>query len=198
MALTRAFLKSMTLTDEQVSAIIEEHSATVTGLKGEIAKYKEDAEKVPDLQKKLEDYEKDDWKGKYEKEHAGFESYKAEQDKKASYNAKESAYKKMLEDSGVSSKVINLALKASKETIDNLKIGTDGKLENATEVEKGIKEAYADYITTKETKGANVSNPPKSEPGKMTREEIMKISDREERRAAMIANKEAFAKTEKE
>ena len=198
MALTRAFLKSMTLTDEQVSAIIEEHSATVTGLKGEIAKYKEDAEKVPDLQKKLKDYEKDDWKGKYEKEHAGFESYKAEQDKKASYSAKEAAYKKMLEESGVSSKVINLALKASKETIDNLKIGTDGKFENATEVEKGIKEAYADYITTKETKGANVSNPPKSEPGKMTRDEIMKISDREERRAAMIANKEAFARTEKE
>lgn len=82
MALTRAFLKSMTLTDEQVSAIIEEHSATVTGLKNEISKYKEDAEKVPDLQKKLKDYEKDDWKGKYEKEHAGFESYKAEQDKK--------------------------------------------------------------------------------------------------------------------
>ena len=140
MALTRAFLKSMTLTDEQVSAIIEEHSATVTGLKGEITKYKEDAEKVPGLQKKLEDYEKDDWKGKYEKEHAGFESYKAEQDKKASYSAKEAAYKKMLEESGVSSKVINLALKASKETIDNLKIGADGKFENATEVEKGIKE----------------------------------------------------------
>ena len=198
MALTRAFLKSMSLTDEQISAIIEEHSATVTGLKGEIGKYKEDAEKVLDLQKKLEDYEKDDWKGKYEKEHAGFENYKAEQDKKASYNAKEAAYKKMLEDSGVSSKVIGLALKASKETIDNLKIGADGKLENTAEVEKGIKEAYADYITTKETKGANVSNPPKSEPGKMTREEIMKISDREERRAAMIANKEAFAKTEKE
>lgn len=48
----------MTLTDEQVSAIIEEHSATVTGLKGEITKYKEDAEKVPGLQKKLEDYER--------------------------------------------------------------------------------------------------------------------------------------------
>lgn len=43
----------MTLTDEQVSAIIEEHSATVTGLKNEISKYKEDAEKVPGLQKKL-------------------------------------------------------------------------------------------------------------------------------------------------
>ena len=192
MALTRAFLKSMTLTDEQVSAIIEEHSATVTGLKNEISKYKEDAEKVPDLQEKLKDYEKDDWKGKYEKEHAGFENYKAEQDKKASYDAKEAAYKKMLEDSGVSSKVIGLALKASKETIDNLKIGTDGKFENATEVEKGIKEAYADYITTETTQGANVSNPPGGEPGKMTKKEIMEIKDAGERQKAIAENHELF------
>lgn len=155
MALTRAFLKSMTLTDEQVSAIIEEHSATVTGLKGEITKYKEDAEK-------------------------------------ASYNAKEAAYKKMLEDSGVSSKVISLALKASKETIDNLKIGTDGKFENATEVEKGIKEAYADYITTETTHGANVSNPPGGEPGKMTKKEIMEIKDAGERQKAIAENHELF------
>ena len=138
----------------------------------------------------MEDYEKDDWKGKYEKEHAGFENYKAEQDKKASYNAKESAYKKMLEDSGVSSKVISLALKASKETIDNLKI--DGKLENTAEVEKGIKEAYADYITTEKTQGANVSNPPGGEPGKMTKKEIMEIKDAGERQKAIAENHELF------
>ena len=115
-----------------------------------------------------------------------------EQDKKASYSAKEAAYKKMLEESGVSSKVINLALKASKETIDNLKIGTDGKFENAAEVEKGIKEAYADYITTETTQGANVSNPPGGEPGKMTKEEIMKIKDAGERQKAIAENHELF------
>ena len=136
--------------------------------------------------------EKENWKGKYEKEHADFEGYKTEQDKKASYNAKEAAYKKMLEDSGVSSKVINLALKASKETIDNLKIGADGKFENATEVEKGIKEAYADYITTETTQGANVSNPPGGEPGKMTKKEIMEIKDAGERQKAIAENHELF------
>ena len=192
MALTRAFLKSMTLTDEQISAIIEEHSATVTGLKGEISKYKEDAEKVPDLQKKLKDYEKEDWKGKYEKEHTDFEGYKAEQDKKASYTAKEAAYKKMLEESGVSSKVINLALKASKDAIDSLKIGADGKLEGVEDVKKGIKETYADYITTEKTQGANVSNPPGGQPGKMTKDEIMKIKDAGERQKAIAENHELF------
>lgn len=111
---------------------------------------------------------------------------------KASYDAKEAAYKKMLEDSGVSSKVIGLALKASKETIDNLKIGTDGKFENATEVEKGIKESYADYITTETTQGANVSNPPGGEPGKMTKKEIMEIKDAGERQKAIAENHELF------
>lgn len=192
MALTRAFLKSMSLTDEQISAIIEEHSATVTGLKGEISKYKEDAEKVSDLEKKIKVYEKDDWKGKYEKEHADFEGYKAEQDKKASYSAKEAAYKKMLEESGVSSKVINLALKASRDAINSLKIGTDGKLEGAEDVKKGIKETYVDYITTEKTQGANVSNPPGGEPGKMTKKEIMEIKDAGERQKAIAENHELF------
>ena len=92
----------------------------------------------------------------------------------------------------MSSKVINLALKASKETIDNLKIGADGKFENATEVEKGIKEAYADYITTEKTHGANVSNPPGGEPGKMTKKEIMEIKDAGERQKAIAENHELF------
>ena len=40
MALSRAMLKGMNLTDEQVSAIIEEHTATVDGLKKQRDEYK--------------------------------------------------------------------------------------------------------------------------------------------------------------
>ena len=55
MALTRKLLKGMGLTDEQMDTIIEAHSDTVDGLKGELSKYKADAEKLPGVQKELED-----------------------------------------------------------------------------------------------------------------------------------------------
>ena len=70
MALTRAMLKGMQLTEEQVSAIIEEHSNTVQGLKDEIKKYKADAEKLPEVQKeldKLKEGDGNDWEKKYNK-----------------------------------------------------------------------------------------------------------------------------------
>ena len=57
MALTRKSLKAMGLTDEQVDSIIEMHTETVDGLKADIAKYKGDAEKLPGVQRKLDDLE---------------------------------------------------------------------------------------------------------------------------------------------
>ena len=71
MALTRKLLKGMGLTDEQMDTIIEAHTDTVDGLKADVAKYKADAEALPEVQKQLEkaqsDLEagkKDSWKVK--------------------------------------------------------------------------------------------------------------------------------------
>ena len=55
MSLTRKLLKGMGLTDEQVDTIIEAHTDTVDGLKADISKYKGDAEKLPTVQKELDD-----------------------------------------------------------------------------------------------------------------------------------------------
>ena len=55
MALTRKLLKGMGLTDEQVDTIIEAHTDTVDGLKADVDKYKADAEKLPGVQKQLDD-----------------------------------------------------------------------------------------------------------------------------------------------
>ena len=55
MSLTRKSLKAMGLTDEQVDSIIEMHTDTVDGLKEQVNTYKADAEKLPNVQKELDD-----------------------------------------------------------------------------------------------------------------------------------------------
>ena len=51
MALTRAMLKGMGLTEEQISAIIDEHTSVTTALKDQIKEYKEQADRLPEVQK---------------------------------------------------------------------------------------------------------------------------------------------------
>ena len=81
MALTRKLLKGMGLTDEQVDTIIEAHTDTVDGLKADVEKYKGDAEKLPTVQKELDDLKAagdGGYKEKYEKEHKAFSDFRKE------------------------------------------------------------------------------------------------------------------------
>ena len=73
MSLTRRALKAMGIDEEKIDEIISMHSETVDGLKADVAKYKADAEALPEVQKQLEkaqaDLEagkKDSYKVKYE------------------------------------------------------------------------------------------------------------------------------------
>ncbi len=94
MALTRKLLKGMGLTDEQVDTIIEAHTDTVDGLKGDITRYKADAEKLPGVQKELDELKAagdDGYQEKYEREHKAFEDFKADVTAKESKAAKERA-----------------------------------------------------------------------------------------------------------
>ena len=63
MSFTRNFLKTMSLTDEQVQAIMEEHLSVTDSLKAQRDKfeqdaksYKEQADKVPELEKQIQGY----------------------------------------------------------------------------------------------------------------------------------------------
>lgn len=162
MALTRAMLKGMGLTDEQVSAIIEEHTSVTGALKDQINEYKEDAEKLPGLQKELNDLKKNvtdnDWEGKYNKEHEAFELYKSDISAKETLNKTKSAYKKLLAECKVGDKHIDSIIRVT--DFKDIKLNDDGTLDGADALKEKINSDWSGFISTEGTKGADVQTPP--------------------------------------
>lgn len=167
MGLSRAMLKGMGLTDEQVTAIVEEHTSVLTAIKEERDKYKEDAEKLPKVQKELDKLKSDtsagDWEKKYNDEHEAFEDYKKEIADKAALEGVKSAYKKLLTDASVGEKHIDSILRVT--DFSAMKLDKDGKLEDADKLTEAIKNDWSGFITTKETKGSQPETPPAGNQG---------------------------------
>ncbi len=179
MALTRKLLKGMGLTEEQVDTIIEAHTETVDGLKTDINKYKGDAEKLPGVQKELDNLKAagdGGYKEKYEKEHEAFENFKQAQTAKETRQAKEIAYREFLKSVGVSEKRIPSVMKVT--DLDGIELDGD-KIKDAEKLTESVKTEWADFIETSNTNGANTQNPPANnnnngeDPSKMTMEQYI-------------------------
>ena len=157
MALSKAMLKGMGLTDDQISGIIEGHMESVKALQDEV---KAEKERADGLQKDLDTSKNDGWKEKYEKEHSDFEAYKQDVDARNTYKAKELAYKEQLKAAGVSEQLIDLVAKASRNEIDGLEMLEDGSIKDSDKLVESIKKSYADYITESTVNGQKVETPP--------------------------------------
>lgn len=196
MALTRNFLKSMGLTEEQVATIIEAHTDTVDGLKDLIATYKADAEKLPGVQKELDDLKKEGgdggFKAKYEKEKKDFQNYKAGIEAKESAAAKEKAARAYFQGKGIPAESMALVIRGAKAEIDGLTL--DGETIKDTAALDGLLNGdYKGLIGKTTTKGTETQTPPATTGGgKMTKEQIMEIKDTAQRQAAMLENAELF------
>ena len=199
MALTRKFLSAMGIEADKVDEIITAHVEVTDALKEERDRYKKDAETLPDIQKELDDLKKatekngnDPYKVKYEAIKEEFDNYKSEITAEKNKAKKEAAYRNLLKEAGVSEKRIDSIIKVT--DVDALELDDEGKAKKADEITKSIKEEWADFIVTEEKKGANVSNPPQNNGGSKytSRDEIMKITDRTERRKAIAENPALF------
>lgn len=204
MALTRSMLKGMGLSDEQIGAIIDAHAETVDGLKDSLKAAKADADKLKAVQKELDDLKStngDDYRAKYEKEHADFDEYKKTVANEKATAEKRSLYRELLRECGVDAKRIDSVMKVA--DIDAAKV-KDGKIENVEDLTKSIKSEWSDFIATDSTRGANVQTPPQGKGStKMTREEIFRkdehgkyVHSTQERINAIQSNLEAQAKGE--
>ncbi len=189
MAFTRKALTAMGLTAEQVDSIIEMHTETVDGLKA----YKADAEKLPEVQrqldeanKKLEAAGKDDYKAKYD-------ALVQENQQKEVRTAKETVLRELCKDVGLSEKGTTLALKYT--NLDTIELGSEGKPTNGAAVKEALLSDWGDYKETRNQTGADVKNPPNGgggNPSGMTKEQILAIKDGTARRQAMAENPTLF------
>lgn len=181
MALTRKFLKGMGLSDEIVDSIIEAHTESTDGLKADRDKYKAEAEKLPGVQKELDDLKAagdGGYKEKYEKEHADFEKYKADQTAKETRQAKEKAYREFLKSVGVSEKRIPSIIKVT--DLNAVELEGDKVKDADNKLAERVKTEWADFIETSNTDGANTQTPPANnnnnngeDPSKMTMDQYI-------------------------
>lgn len=144
----------MGIEDEKIEQIIAAHGETVTGLKAEkddltaqLAQAKAAADKLPDVQKKLADLEKEDYKGKYESEKTAHDALKQDLADKAERAAKESALKAYYASKNIKTENMEIALKCT----DYAKVELDGeKIKNTAGLDELLGSTLKPLIRSEE------------------------------------------------
>lgn len=195
MAFTRRFLKGMGLTDEQVDTVIEAHTETVDALKEQRDSYKETAEKLPAIQKELDEAKKnanDGYKEKYEKEHADFEVYKSSVTAKEAQKAKETAARAYFKNKGIPEGAMAMAVRGAKAEIEALELD-NGKIKDSKALDDLLGGDYKALIGSKDTSGTHTKNPAGDTGGTRTKAEIYAKDDKGRYKLSTAERQEALA-----
>lgn len=171
MSFSRSFLKSIGLTEEQISAAMEEHTAVTTALKqqrdqyeGDVAKYKADAEKLTAVQKELDELKaRPDYKADLERVTKELSDYKAQVSAEAEGREIRSAFKQVLSDANIGEKYHDAIMKAT--DFSGMKRDKDGKLENADKIKENVLKDFGAFRVTTRERGPKVDNPPSTDNG---------------------------------
>lgn len=182
---------------DAIAKLVKAISTTVGNEFVDKARYKAKLDEIDELQGKLQTAEDsvttaERWKVKYEAAKQDLATFKAEQTKKDTHAAKETAYRALLKEARVSEKRIESVLKVS--DVDGVELTDKGEIADAKDRLKSIKEEWADFIETTEVQGAQTPTPPANTGGgnTMTAEQIDSIKDIEARHQAILNNPDLF------
>lgn len=167
MAFKRAEIREIlgeAYTDEIATKLITLHRTVVDPMKDDldsanrdVTRYKAEADKVPNLQKELDDLKKDDWKAKYDAEKQAHDDYKAQVTRDAEVAKVKAAYKKLLTEEKISEKALESVLNAT--DYSKMKLKEDGTLDNLEGLKKEIGEKWGGFKATERRRGENVDHP---------------------------------------
>ena len=197
---TRAEIRNIlgdACTEEIENRLVALHLGVVDPLKDDLTKYKTDAEKLPGVQKELDDLKAagdGGYKEKYEKEHSAFEAFKTDITAKESKAAKEKAVRAYFESKNITGANLDLAMRGCGEEMAALELDGE-KIKDTKSLDALVDGTYKGLVskqTVRVDTGARFNGGGKP----MTKDEIMQITDRAERRAAIAANMDLFRKEE--
>lgn len=197
---TRAEIRNIlgdACTEEIENRLVALHLGVVDPLKDDLTKYKADAEKLPGVQKELDDLKAagdGGYKEKYEKEHSAFETFKTDITAKESKAAKEKAVRAYFESKNITGANLDLAMRGCGEEMAALELDGE-KIKDTKSLDALVDGTYKGLVSKQTVRfdtGARFNGGGKP----MTKEEIMQITDRAERRAAIAANMDLFRKEE--
>ena len=197
---TRAEIRNIlgdACTEEIENRLVALHLGVVDPLKDDLTKYKADAEKLPGVQKELDDLKAagdGGYKEKYEKEHSAFETFKNDITAKESKAAKEKAVRAYFESKNITGANLDLAMRGCGEEMAALELDGE-KIKDTKSLDALVDGTYKGLVSKQTVRidtGARFNGGGKP----MTKDEIMQITDRAERRAAIAANMDLFRKEE--
>ena len=193
MAFTRKMLKAMGIEDEKRDQIMEAHQGVLESIKKERDELREEAAKVPSLEKQIEDMKAaqptEDWQKKFDEVKKEFDEYKASVQEEQAKQEKARLYRSMLREAGVDERRIDSIMKVTDLSGINVK---EGAIADSEAVKEAIAKEWGDFIAHTNTQGAKVDEPPTNAGAKMTRDEIMAIKDTGARQKAIAENIEQF------
>lgn len=133
------------------------------------------------------------WKDKFTELDKDFKAFKAQVAEEKTLESKKAVLREIAKDAGLSENGIAKALKYH--DYSKMELDEKGAAKEKAAILKGLKEEWADYIQTTETRGANTATPPTtSGTGRKTVDEIMAIKDDVERQTAIAQNLDLFGK----
>lgn len=197
---TRAEIRNIlgdVCTEEIENRLVALHLGVVDPLKDDLTKYKADAEKLPGVQKQLDDLKATGdggYKEKYEKEHSAFEAFKTDITAKESKAAKEKAVRAYFESKNITGANLDLAMRGCGEEMAALELDGE-KIKDTTSLDALVDGTYKGLVSKSHVRvdmGGRLNDGGKP----MTKDEVMQITDRAERRAAIAANMDLFRKEE--
>lgn len=197
---TRAEIRNIlgdACTEEIENRLVALHLGVVDPLKDDLTKYKADAEKLPGVQKQLDDLKATGdggYKEKYEKEHSAFEAFKTDITAKESKAAKEKAVRAYFESKNITGANLDLAMRGCGEEMAALELDGE-KIKDTKSLDALVDGTYKGLVSKSHVRvdmGGRLNDGGKP----MTKDEVMQITDRAERRAAIAANMDLFRKEE--